>query len=105
MSFWYLTRHCFRGMFDVGTSDGATGLRACSCYFLALGMGIDGMPEAGKNLHPLPPKGRMGQVGFAVLLCVLVAIEWAEELLWRIARIGCVVTESTNRHLSGMVAS
>jgi hypothetical protein len=41
----------------------------------------------GRGPHPLVPGGRVDQVGFALLLCVLVAIEWAEELLWRVVRV------------------
>jgi hypothetical protein len=37
--------------------------------------------------HPLFPESRVGQLGFVVLLCALVAIEWAEELLWRVTRV------------------
>jgi len=41
----------------------------------------------GRGPHPLAPGGRVDQVGFVLLLCVLVAVEWAEELLWRVARV------------------
>ena len=43
--------------------------------------------EQDAHAHPLAPRGRVGQMGFAVLLCALVAIEWAEELVWRAARV------------------
>jgi len=46
------------------------------------------------HAHPLAPRGRVGQVGFAVLLCALVAIEWAEEMLWRVARVRWAVSDS-----------
>jgi hypothetical protein len=35
----------------------------------------------------LYPENGVGQVGFAALLCALVAMERAEELLWRVARV------------------
>ncbi|KAI0287887.1 hypothetical protein BC826DRAFT_1041974 [Russula brevipes] len=41
----------------------------------------------GHGPHPLVPGGRVDQVGFVLLLCVLVVVEWAEELLWRVARV------------------
>ncbi|KAI0001530.1 hypothetical protein BJV74DRAFT_882488 [Russula compacta] len=44
-------------------------------------------PESDRQPHPLAPDGCVGQARFAVLLCALVAMEWAEELLWRIARL------------------
>jgi hypothetical protein len=34
---------------------------------------------------------------------VLVAMEWAEELLWRIARVRCAVIDSMRRHPSGVM--
>jgi len=43
--------------------------------------------------HPLFPESHVGQLGFAVLLCALVAIEWAEELLWRVARVRWAVVD------------
>jgi hypothetical protein len=43
--------------------------------------------------HPLLPESRVGQLGFAVLLCALVATEWAEELLWRVARVRWAVAD------------
>ena len=43
--------------------------------------------------HPLLPESRFGQLGFAVLLCALVATEWAEELLWRVARVRWAVAD------------
>lgn len=45
--------------------------------------------------HSIAPQGRVGQAGFAVLLCALVAIEWAEEMLWRVARVRWAVSDST----------
>ena len=50
------------------------------------------------HAHPLAPRGRVGQAGFAVLLCALVAIEWAEEMLWRVARVRWAVADSAHRH-------
>jgi Protein of unknown function (DUF1365) len=95
----------FCEVFDVGASDGATWPARALLLLIGTGHGHrwDGRGE--KNLHPLTPEGWMGQVGFAVLLCVLVGMEWAEELLWRIARVRWAVTESTNLHPSGMVGS
>ena len=43
--------------------------------------------------HPLFPETRLGQLGFAVLLCALIALEWAEELLWRVARVRWAVAD------------
>jgi Protein of unknown function (DUF1365) len=50
------------------------------------------------HAHPLAPRGRVGQAGFAVLLCALVAIEWAEEMLWRVARVRWAVADSAHPH-------
>ncbi|KAH9974555.1 hypothetical protein BGW80DRAFT_1444701 [Lactifluus volemus] len=61
------------------------------------------MLEVGRPLHPLMPENWVAQGGFAVLLCALVATEWAEELLWRIARVRWAVINSMQRHPSGMV--
>ena len=59
----------------------------------------------GKDPHPLLPESWMARVGFAVLLCTLVAIEWAEELLWRIARVRWAVIDSMQLHPSRMMPS
>jgi hypothetical protein len=48
------------------------------------------------HVHPLAQQGRVGQAGFAVLLCALVAIEWAEEMLWRVARVRWAVSDSAH---------
>jgi Protein of unknown function (DUF1365) len=45
------------------------------------------------HLHPLAPRGHVGQAGFVVLLCALVAIERAEEMLWRVARVRWAVSD------------
>jgi hypothetical protein len=50
--------------------------------------------EQRPHAHPLAPRGRVGQVEFAVLLCALVAMEWAEEMLWRVARVRWAVSDS-----------
>ena len=47
-----------------------------------------------RHQHPLVPESRMGKAGFTMLLCALVAIEWAEELLWRVARVRWAVADS-----------
>ena len=44
----------------------------------------------------LAPRSRVGQAGFAVLLCALIATEWAEEMLWRVARVRWAVSDSTH---------
>ena len=45
--------------------------------------------------HPLSPQGLVGQAGFAVVLGALVAIELAEEMLWRVARVRWAVPDYT----------
>ncbi|KAH9969981.1 hypothetical protein BGW80DRAFT_1461605 [Lactifluus volemus] len=57
----------------------------------------------GKTPHPLMPESWMARVGFSVFLCALVGMEWAEELLWRIARVRWPVIDSMQRHPSGVV--
>ena len=52
--------------------------------------------ERHPQAHPLAPQGRVEQAGFAVLLCALVAIEWAEEMLWRVARVRWAVSDSAH---------
>jgi hypothetical protein len=47
-------------------------------------------------VHPLAPRGRVGQAGFAVLLCALVVIEWAGEMLWRVARVRWAVSDTVH---------
>ena len=47
-----------------------------------------------RHAHPLLPQDRVGQVGLAAVLCGLVAIEWAEETLWWIARVRWAVPDS-----------
>jgi hypothetical protein len=81
------------------------GLRVCSesVYCLTLRVGMNRVLEVGRPLHPLMPENWVAQGGFAVLLCALVATEWAEELLWRIARVRWSVIDSMQRHPSGMV--
>jgi hypothetical protein len=54
--------------------------------------------EQHSRAHPLAPQGRLGQAGFAVLLCGLVAIEWAEEMLWRVTRVRWAVSDSAHNH-------
>ena len=56
--------------------------------------GRDGRAIRHAHAHPLLPQGRVGQVGFAAVLCGLVAIEWAEEMLWRVARVRWAVPDS-----------
>ena len=48
------------------------------------------------HAHPLAPRGRVGQASFAILLCTLVAIEWAEEMLWRVTRVRWAVSDSAD---------
>ena len=50
---------------------------------------------SGRYPHPhmLCPENRVSQVGFAGLLCALVAMERAEELLWRVARVRWAVVD------------
>ena len=52
------------------------------------------LPRSGTGLYPLAPRSNVGQAGFAMLLCALVAIEWAEEMLWRVARVRWAVLDS-----------
>jgi len=42
-----------------------------------------------QDQHPLVPESRVGQAGFMVLVCALVALEWVEdsELFWRVAHV------------------
>jgi hypothetical protein len=50
-------------------------------------------PHSPPHSPPLFPESRVDQLGFAVLLCALVAIEWTEELLWRVARVRWAVAD------------
>jgi hypothetical protein len=52
--------------------------------------------EERPHAHSLAPRGLVGQAGFAVLLCALIAIEWAEEVLWRVARVRWAVSDSAH---------
>ena len=52
--------------------------------------------EQRPHAHPLAPRGCVGQAGFAVLLCALVAIEWAEEMLWRVVRVRWAASDSAH---------
>ena len=95
----------FCEVFDVGRSGGATWPVRVLRLLPATAHGYGRVAEDRQNGHPLAPEGWMGQVGFSMLLCSLVAIEWAEELLWRIARVRWAVTESTRTSPDAMVAS
>jgi hypothetical protein len=95
----------FCEVFDVGRSGGATWPVRVLRLLPATVHGYGRVAEDRQNGHPLAPEGWMGQVGFSMLLCSLVAIEWAEELLWRIARVRWAVTESMHTGPDAMVAS
>lgn len=88
----------FREVFNAGATGGAT----WSTRLLRLlpwpedEHGHQSGAESDRHPHPLAQDGRMGQAGFGVLLCALVAMEWAEELLWRIARVRWAVKDSTS---------
>jgi hypothetical protein len=88
----------FCEVFDAGTIAG--GERGCVTWPARL---LRLLPQPGSggheqhpHAHPLTPQGRVGQAGFAVLLCGLVAIEWVEEMLWRVARVRWAVSDSAH---------
>jgi hypothetical protein len=94
----------FYDVFDVGTARGTDHTWLAGLLRLVpkkIGPGDDQKHRSsivsGRYLHPHPqpllPESRAGQVGFAVLLCALVAMEWAEELLWRAARVRWAVVD------------
>ena len=72
---------------------------------IAYPRGYGRVAECGKNPYLLTQEGWMDQVGSAMLLCSLVAVECAEEVLWRIARVYWTVTDPTYPHSDAMVAS
>jgi hypothetical protein len=67
-------------------------------YFLTLHVGMNRMLES-----PSAYAGEVDGSGSAVLLGALVAMEWAGELLWRIARVRWAVIDSMQRHPSEMM--
>ncbi len=79
----------FCEVFDARAAGGRNGTRSVRL------LGLLPLPRDGndhwdgphRHQHPLVPESRMGKAGFTMLLCALVAIEWAEELLWRVARV------------------
>ena len=97
----------FCEIFDAGTmAGGERGVVTWSARLLRLlpqpGSGVHEQGhehEQHPHSHPLVPRGNMGQAGFAVLLCALVAIEWAEEMLWRVARVRWAVSGSAHPNL------
>lgn len=91
----------FSEVFDAGTIAGGEGGATWPVRLLRL------LPQPGfggheqgheheQHAHPLAPRDRVGQAGFAVLLCALVAIEWAEEMVWQVARVRWAVSESVH---------
>jgi hypothetical protein len=87
----------FREVFDAGVIAGAGGRGEGSATWparlirLLLRSG-PGRDEDHPHPHPLAPQSHVSQAGFAVLLFALVAIEWAEEVLWRVARVRWAVS-------------
>jgi Protein of unknown function (DUF1365) len=95
----------FHEVFDTGASGGAAWPARVLQLLPDTAHGHERDVGSGKNPHPLIPESWIGQVGFAMLLCALVAIEWAEELLWRIARVRWAVNTSSQLDSAGTVAS
>ncbi|KAH9969988.1 hypothetical protein BGW80DRAFT_1176686 [Lactifluus volemus] len=93
----------FREVFDIHESGGATWPARVLRLLPDAACRHEQDVGGGKNPHPLMPESWIARIGFAVLLCALVAMEWAEELLWRIGRVRWAVIDSMERHPSGMV--
>jgi hypothetical protein len=90
----------FCEVFDEGTIAGGEGGATWPARLLRL------LPQPGHVqgheheqrplAHPLAPRSRVGQAGFAVLLCALITTEWAEEMLWRVAHVRWAVSDSAH---------
>jgi hypothetical protein len=89
----------FCEIFDAGAiAEGGTTWSARLIRLLLPRSGAGG-DEKGNELeqqhsHPLVPRGHVGQAGFVVLLGALVAIEWEEEMLWRVAHVRWAASDS-----------
>ena len=84
----------FCEIFDAGTPRATIGTWAARLLRLLPGHGSGDDQghrhnEKGQrqDQHPLVPESRVGQAGFMVLVCALVALEWVEKLFWRVAHV------------------
>jgi hypothetical protein len=83
----------FREVFDMSKPGGATWPTRMLRLLPDAVRGHEQDVGGRKNLHPLTPESWMARVGLAVLLCALVGMEWAEELLWWMAHVRWVVID------------
>ena len=104
----------FCELFDAGTSRGATIIGTWAAQLLRLLPGghesgddqahrhTENRPRQDQDEHPLVPESRAGRAGFMVLVSALVALEWVQEMFWRLARVRWAHQAPVPRDVAGI---